>query len=101
MRAYHLSKARTLSELPDWLFSDRERGQLGLVRSNPPNDGSQAGSTDAQQAQRRNRPENHSSKNLEPYPRGLKTTPSAIFPPISSGSDGLKKIREDRPITRI
>ncbi|KAF9532941.1 hypothetical protein CPB83DRAFT_846634 [Crepidotus variabilis] len=26
MRAYHLSKARTPSELPDWLFDERERG---------------------------------------------------------------------------
>ncbi|CAA7271735.1 unnamed protein product [Cyclocybe aegerita] len=40
MRAYHLSKARTPAELPDWLFSERERGQGGLLRPDAPNDGS-------------------------------------------------------------
>ncbi|KIM49158.1 hypothetical protein M413DRAFT_21429 [Hebeloma cylindrosporum] len=92
MRAYHLSKARTPSELPDWLFSDRERGQVGLLRS-PPND---AARTDpAQQAQRDSRPDNHGSKNLGPYPKDStrpRTTPPARF----SGSDRLRSIREDR-----
>jgi len=36
MRAYHLAKARTPSELPEWLFSERERGQGGLLRVDPP-----------------------------------------------------------------
>lgn len=102
MRAYHLSKARTPSELPDWLFSDRERGEVGLLRSDPPNDGSQAARTDP--AQRRDRPENHSSKNLGPYLKGStksRTTPSARFPVTSSGSDRLRSIREKAPGTRI
>lgn len=33
MREYHLRKARTPAELPDWLFSERERGKGGLMRS--------------------------------------------------------------------
>ncbi|PPR06646.1 hypothetical protein CVT26_001188 [Gymnopilus dilepis] len=35
MRAYHLAKARTPSELPEWLFSERERGQA-MLRINTP-----------------------------------------------------------------
>lgn len=102
MRAYHLSKARTPSELPDWLFSDKERGQVGLLRFDPPNDGSQAART--YPAQRR---ENHSSKNLGAYSKGSmipRTTPSARFPVTSSSSERLRSIREDRrkaPGTRI
>ena len=36
MRAYHLNKAQTRDELPDWLFDEKERGRFALLRSPDP-----------------------------------------------------------------
>ena len=36
MRAYHLNKARTREELPDWLFDEKERGLVVPWRSRIP-----------------------------------------------------------------
>jgi len=104
MRAYHLSKARTPAELPDWLFSERERGQGGLLRfdkSDSPNDRRQARTDPAQQAQRRNRPayqgDNTTSLGIQSQSiQSQSTKPSAVAQAKISGSDRLKQMRDLR-----
>jgi len=98
MRAYHLSKARTPAELPAWLFSERERGQGGLLRPDTPNDGGQVEPEPPQPAQRRtNRPPIYQDGTAASFgqSKSIKTT----MPPAQtkvSGSDRLKQMRELR-----
>ncbi|PPQ78074.1 hypothetical protein CVT25_015608 [Psilocybe cyanescens] len=101
MRAYHLSKARTPSELPAWLFSEKERGQGSLLRFDrldSHDDDSQV----REPAQRRNQPaygnsttplvmQSQRNKNIQ------NTKPFSLNAPAKvSGSDRLKQMRELR-----
>ncbi|KDR81571.1 hypothetical protein GALMADRAFT_135001 [Galerina marginata CBS 339.88] len=98
MRAYHLSKARTPAELPDWLFNERERGQGGLLRFDTPDDGGQVKPEPAQLTQRRaNRPPIYQDVTAVSLgqSKSLKTTMQPAQAKIS-GSDRLKQLRELR-----
>ncbi|KAH9484297.1 hypothetical protein JR316_0003778 [Psilocybe cubensis] len=100
MRAYHLAKARTPSELPAWLFSEKERGQGGLLRSDRtalPDD-----SQVREQTQRRNRPA-YGDNTTIPGAHAQKNKDIQNTKPISSngptkisGADRLKQMRELR-----
>jgi len=95
MRAYHLSKARTPSELPDWLFSERERGQGGLLRLDLRNEGGQVKAEPAQPAQRRNLPEigyQGSTSSLGTHSKATMPSGQAKI----SGADRLKQMRSLR-----
>lgn len=106
MRAYHLSKARTPAELPDWLFSERERGQGGLLRSSDKpdshGDGGQGQSVSSQPVQRRNRPAyGDSTVSLGERSRQKQDAQGTATKPLVaqaklSGSDRLKQLRELR-----
>jgi len=98
MRAYHLFKARTPSELPEWLFSERERGQGGLLRLDPRNDGGEAKAEPIQPAQRRNRPEityQDKSPRLGTQSKNIKTAMPLEQSKVS-GADRLKQMRSLR-----
>lgn len=101
MRAYHLARARTPAELPEWLFSERERGLKGSVaHPERPNNRGQEVPSPAQPAQRRNRPDNyHSDRSTapdrsteKPFRGGNLTeeTPART----ASGTDRLKMMRD-------
>ncbi|KAF8163265.1 hypothetical protein B0H34DRAFT_694731 [Crassisporium funariophilum] len=109
MRAYHLSKARHPGDLPDWLFSEKERGRGGVSRSDPLDNHStqERENHPAQQAEPRNRPDIYQvnrTKDSEPLSnnhRFLHTGPSrgTTFPGHKQeigGSDRLKVKRELR-----
>lgn len=36
MRKYHLRKAQTLEDLPEWLFDEKERGKIAVLRNRNP-----------------------------------------------------------------
>ncbi|KAF8201417.1 hypothetical protein BJ912DRAFT_945316 [Pholiota molesta] len=98
MRAYHLSKARNPSELPNWLFSERERGQLGgLLRAEVPSDDSQSRPPGRQRNLETGeistpRTPERRLKNIQNFP-----TPINRLPPTkTSGVDRLKMMREKR-----
>jgi len=98
MRAYHLSKARTPSELPEWLFSERERGQGGLSRSDPRNDGDEVKAGPTQPVQRRNRPEmsyQEDTPRLATQSKSIKTA-MPLGQGKVSGADRLKQMRSLR-----
>ncbi|KAF8902124.1 hypothetical protein CPB84DRAFT_1776672 [Gymnopilus junonius] len=89
MRAYHLAKARTPSELPEWLFSERERGQGGLLHIDPPFEGREEPGPRRQQL-----PYNTlASSSLQS--RGIKSSIPLAEPKLS-GADRLKQLRSLR-----
>ncbi len=87
MKAYHIAKAQGPSDLPDWLFDERER-QVANVQAQPediPDD------------------QNQTTKLLEndttPAPRAQKVATSTPFNSVSSqprlrGTDRLKAMRD-------
>ena len=99
MRAYHLSKARTPSELPDWLFSERERGQSGLLRPDARHDDTRKETSGASRNQAATnqlfstRNVDTGLKNIQSFP-----TPVARAPTLAkaSGADRLKILRDSR-----
>jgi len=98
MRAYHLSKARTPSELPEWLFSERERGQGGLLRLDPRNEGSKVKAEPIQPAERRNRPEmtyQDDTSHLGTQSKSIRTA-MPLGQANVSGADRLKQMRSLR-----
>ncbi|KAF9480127.1 hypothetical protein BDN70DRAFT_932007 [Pholiota conissans] len=97
MRAYHLSKAKHPSELPNWLFSERERGQLGsLLRSEVHGDDSQA-------PRQRNQSDSGATRNPEPHFKNVQNFPTPVNRLPPSGTDRLKMLRERRsaPSNRV
>jgi len=97
MRAYHLSKAQTLSELPDWLFSERERGQVGgLLRT----DTRYADTHKESSGPSRNQVGTNQISSTRNSDAGLKnsSTPVARAPTLAkaSGADRLKMLRNSR-----
>ena len=105
MRAYHLSKARTPNELPDWLFSARERG-LGQGRFEATShNNSQERSSVAQQTEqeRRKRADiHHSDLNIINGTRtkNMNRLPENMRPVVAqgklSGTERLKQMRNLR-----
>ncbi|KJA20190.1 hypothetical protein HYPSUDRAFT_818903 [Hypholoma sublateritium FD-334 SS-4] len=99
MRAYHLSKARTPSELPDWLFSERERGQVGLLRL----DARHVDTLKETSGTSRNQVATSQLSSTRNFDAGLKNfqnfpTPVARAPALAkaSGTDRLKILRDSR-----
>jgi hypothetical protein len=50
MKAYHLAKARDPSDLPSWLFSERERGAKGSMRGRTGDDDTRADTAEIPEA---------------------------------------------------
>lgn len=100
MRAYHLTKARTPSELPDWLFSERERGQGGLLHPYARHDDTRK-ETSGPSCNQAATNQFSSTRNFD---AGLKNfqnfpTPAARAPTLakaSGGADRLKILRASR-----
>lgn len=98
MRNYHLSKARTPSDLPDWLFSAKERGQPGgSLRSEVHSDGSRSAQhrddSDSNFGHNSRAPEARMRK-MDNIPRSL---PGSTLPAdLSAGANRLKMIRDRR-----
>jgi len=100
MRAYHLSKARTPSELPEWLFSERERGQGGLLRLDLRNEGGQVRAEPDLPVQRRNRPEmtyHDDTPRLGTQSKTIKT----VMPPGQAKVSGADRLKEMRSLRRM
>jgi len=102
MRAYHLSKARTPAELPEWLFSERERGLKGTLRPDPPSNRSQGVPSLAQPAERRNRRDAYhpelppASERSSQKPPHVSNFTAPVQPRAVGGTDRLKMMREHK-----
>lgn len=99
MRAYHLSKAQNPSELPNWLFSEKERGQLGgLLRAELPSDDTQSRPPRGQR-NHLDTGEISAPRTLERRLKNIQNFPTPInrLPPTKTfGVDRLKMMREKR-----
>ncbi|KAF9564681.1 hypothetical protein CPC08DRAFT_815883 [Agrocybe pediades] len=100
MRAYHLSKARTPNELPDWLFSERERG-LGQARfdSHSHNNGRQMSTSQQAQQKPRNRPGMDNNIGTGAFAENKYTLSIGTTRVAASGTDRLKQLRSLRKDT--
>ncbi|KAF8959047.1 hypothetical protein BDZ97DRAFT_1421503 [Flammula alnicola] len=110
MRAYHLSKARTPSDLPDWLFSERERGQLGGLQGSETRSDDDRAKASLSSTHRRNRidvGQAELTRHTEPRLKNIQNFPTpttrSLPPAKASGTDRLKMLREKRnaPSDRI
>jgi len=91
MKSYHLSKAQTHKDLPDWLFSDKERRSqpTAVARTSQSSDEGEVTTT----FQLRVKPIEGSQGNREV---GFSVRPGPSAPSRSLGSERLKALRERR-----
>lgn len=92
MKSYHLSKAQTHKDLPDWLFTDKERRSqpTAVARTSQSSDEGEVTTTTYQL---RVKPMEGSQGNRE---GGFSVRPAPSAPSRSLGSERLKALRERR-----